>query len=118
MACDLRRDAAGFRDALARWEEWRKPSSGTDLYNLACWCARLSALVRTTDPSPAGAKQADADADRAMDWLRKAVAAGYRNVVNMERDSSLDALRGRKDFQELMASLRSKAPAPPADWAK
>ena len=42
-------------------------------------------------------KQADAEADRAMDRLRKAVGAGYRNLPNMEKDSSLNGLRGRKD---------------------
>ena len=112
MACDFRGDAAGFRVALVKWEQWRKPSSGTDLYNLACFNIRLSILVRAADPSPAVAKQADADADRAMDCLRKAIAAGYRNLAKMEKDTSLDGLRGRKDFQELMASLRAKAPAP------
>jgi hypothetical protein len=109
--CDLRRDAAGMRQALAKWAEFAKPTGAYDLYNMACFTARLSALVRATDTTPAGAAQADADADRAMEWLRKAVAAGYRNLANMDKDTDLDALRGRADFQEMIASLRPKEPA-------
>ena len=78
---------------------------------MACWTARLAALVRSTDRTPAGAKQADADADRAMDWLRKSVTAGYRDLADMDRDPDLNSLRGRKEFQELLASLRPREPA-------
>jgi len=110
MASNLRKDVSGFRNAVAKWEEWRKPTSGTDLYNLACWSVRLSELVRAADRSAAATKQADADADRAMDCLRRAVAAGYRNLSNIEKDKYLNPLRGRKDFQELVAALREKKP--------
>ena len=41
--------------------------------------------------------------DRAMAWLKKAAAAGYKDVANLKNDNDLDAMRGRGDFQELMA---------------
>jgi hypothetical protein len=43
-----------------------------------------------------------------MDWLRKAVAAGWktpRHVAQMTRDPDLDALRHRPDFRRLLAEL-------------
>ena len=104
LVCDLRGDAAGYRDALARWEESKKSPSPGDLYNRACWNTRLSVLVRAADPSPPGTKQAEADADRAVEYLRKALAAGFRGLARMEKDPDLDSLRGREDFKQLLAS--------------
>jgi hypothetical protein len=40
-----------------------------------------------------------------MQWLHRAVNAGYRNVALMRRDSDLDSLRSRPDFQLLMMDL-------------
>ena len=40
-----------------------------------------------------------------MGVLRRAVAAGYRNVTWMQRDPDLDPLRARPDFQILMMDL-------------
>ena len=48
------------------------------------------------------------DIPRAMDWLRKAVAAGWntpRHIAQMARDPDLDALRHRPDFRRLLAGL-------------
>ena len=57
------------------------------------------------------------EADRAMNWLAKAVAAGYQtpeNVAHMTRDPDLDALRGRADFRRLLAGLFDRGvPADP-----
>jgi serine/threonine-protein kinase len=51
------------------------------------------------------ASEGRAEADRAMEWLRRAVAAGYHNVANMRSDANLDPLRSRPDFQLLMMDL-------------
>jgi hypothetical protein len=40
-----------------------------------------------------------------MHWLHRAVAAGYKNVRLMQKDSDLDPLRPRADFQLLMMDL-------------
>ena len=42
-----------------------------------------------------------------MTWLRRAVAAGYRNATRLEQDKDLDALRDRADFAALVAALES-----------
>ncbi|HXD84962.1 MAG TPA: hypothetical protein VN641_00605 [Urbifossiella sp.] len=48
-------------------------------------------------------------ADRAMDFLEKAVKAGWSDPVRIRRDSDIDSLRDRADFQKL---LESKLPLP------
>ena len=40
-----------------------------------------------------------------MNWLLKAVAAGYTNVPQMKKDKYLDYLRNREDFKKLVAEL-------------
>ena len=52
------------------------------------------------------------DADRAMAWLTKAVAAGWANRAHAERDADLNFLRGRDDFKKLLAALPYPAPPP------
>jgi hypothetical protein len=49
-------------------------------------------------------------ADLAMDRLRKAIAAGYKDVAHMKKDRDLDALREREDFKALVAELEAKSP--------
>jgi tetratricopeptide (TPR) repeat protein len=73
-------------------------------YNLACGYARLAAIA-TLLGSGANAAQGRAEAERAMQWLHRAVAAGYRNVALMRMDHDLDALRSRPDFQALIMDL-------------
>ena len=45
------------------------------------------------------------DADRALTWLTRALAAGYKDRAHLETDRDLEARRGREDFQKLLASL-------------
>jgi hypothetical protein len=51
-------------------------------------------------------------ADRAMDRLRKALAAGDKDLTSLVTDTDLDALRGRVDFQKLLAELQGGNGAP------
>ena len=44
-----------------------------------------------------------------MEWLGKAVAAGYANVEQMRQDDDLAALRDRLDFQKILAGLDNEA---------
>jgi hypothetical protein len=46
-----------------------------------------------------------AELDRAMEILRRAIAAGYREVDRMRRDPNLDPLRSRLDFQLRLMDL-------------
>jgi hypothetical protein len=47
-------------------------------------------------------------ADRAMELLRKAVTAGFKDAARMAKNGDLDALRGRDDFKKLLAELAPK----------
>ena len=47
-------------------------------------------------------------ADRAMQLLRQAVQAGFNNAEHMQRDSDLDPLRRREDFQKLLTELQAE----------
>ena len=51
---------------------------------------------------------AGAQADRAINWLQKAVAAGFKDLELMKRDKSMDALRENWAFQKLLAELEQK----------
>ncbi len=87
------RDAAGCR-ATAEMYEKLKLTAAESLYNAACFRGIVAGLDSRGD-----------DADRAMEWLRKAVAAGYKDVEHLKKDTALDALRDREDFKKLIAEL-------------
>jgi serine/threonine protein kinase len=69
-------------------------------YNIAC-CYAL-AVPRAPDP----AKRADL----AMEWLKKAVAAGYHDAAQIKKDADADfkAVRDRDDFKKLLGDLESR----------
>jgi hypothetical protein len=54
-------------------------------------------------------KAAQSYADRALALLREAVRCGYRDAAHMQKDPDLDPLRGRDDFQKLLAELEKGA---------
>jgi eukaryotic-like serine/threonine-protein kinase len=47
--------------------------------------------------------------DRAMELLRKAVKAGFKDAGHMKKDTDLGPLRGREDFKKLLGELEQKA---------
>jgi serine/threonine-protein kinase len=95
--------AAALRQSVAILE--RLPTvEPVDRYNLACGHANLAGIAALPG-SGMTAAEGRAEAERAMQWLHRAVAAGYRNVALMQRDHDLDPLRSRRDFQDLMMDL-------------
>jgi serine/threonine protein kinase/tetratricopeptide (TPR) repeat protein len=97
-------DAVGaIRQSVAIYERLPTPKPA-DRYNSACAHAVLAGIA----PKPHSgltAEEGQAEAERAMQWLRRAVAAGYRNMAILRGDHNLDALRSRDDFQLLMMDL-------------
>jgi tetratricopeptide (TPR) repeat protein len=67
------------------------------IYNVACMHARLISK----------ASERDKEADVAMEWLKKAIAAGYKDLGLVKTDTDLDPLRGREDFKKLLAELEA-----------
>jgi hypothetical protein len=55
----------------------------------------------------------EAYADRAVELLRRAVQAGWRDAAHMRKDTDLDPLRGRDDFQKLFRQLEKQPAAGP-----
>jgi tetratricopeptide (TPR) repeat protein len=100
-------DSDGCRATAEMWEKLSHPGANS-LYNAACFRAVAAELYGKAN-QPA---EASADADRAMAWLTKAVAAGYRDRPHMDTDADLDALRGRAEFRALLATVPYPAPPP------
>ena len=48
------------------------------------------------------------------EWLKKAVAAGFKDLEQMKQDEQLEVLRKREDFKKLIAELEgAQAPDKP-----
>jgi tetratricopeptide (TPR) repeat protein len=98
--------AASFRSA--RDGMGQLPTfSARNHYNLACYHAMLAG-VAAEEGSGVAADEAKEAAERAVAALRQAVAAGYSNVFQLRTDASLDALRPREDFRELVKVLEAR----------
>jgi serine/threonine-protein kinase len=69
-------------------------------YDLARDHALLAGLAAKTNSGPSATVANEAG--RAMDALRRACAAGYRDLEQIRTDPDLEPLRGREDFQLLM----------------
>jgi tetratricopeptide (TPR) repeat protein/tRNA A-37 threonylcarbamoyl transferase component Bud32 len=95
----LASDAAGCRATAEMWEKLGRTDM-PGLYAAARYRAVTTAVLRATDP-----KSADAEADRAMDWLRKASAAGMTDTVTVAKDKDFEPLRERPDFRALVTRL-------------
>jgi hypothetical protein len=101
------KDGPGCRQTAAMWERLQRTDADS-LYSAACYRAVTAGAWRSGAATSEAVQAADAEADRAMDWLRKAVAAGWntpRQIAQMARDPDLDALRHRADFRRLLAEL-------------
>jgi tetratricopeptide (TPR) repeat protein len=100
------KDVAGCRATAELWENLKRTDANS-LYDAACMRAVTAAVLRATDRSPKAAEDASTEANRAMAWLTQAVAAGYKGIAHMKRDTDLDVLRDRADFQKLLAGLET-----------
>jgi hypothetical protein len=108
-AKDLAAAAASWRRAIALYEGLKSPR-GVDSFLRACCHAGLSELGNQPG-SGVSAEEGRAETDRAMNWLRKAGAAGFGNPDYYRIESALDPLRGREAFKKLVAELETKAKA-------
>jgi eukaryotic-like serine/threonine-protein kinase len=75
----------------------RGPDPPTELYNIAC-------VYATIAKSSGHAAQAGV----AMDYLKKAVAAGFKIAQVLKTDPDLAVLRDREDFKKLVADLEAE----------
>jgi hypothetical protein len=101
-----KKDAAGCRATAELWEK-RRPTDRAGLYNAARFRAIAAAVQAKTSRADA-LRLAQEDADRAMAWLTKAVAAGNKDHAHIEKDSAFEFLREREDFKKLLAEPKPK----------
>ena len=94
---------ASWRRAVAT-DQHARSSLGETLYLLAGCHAQLGGIAGAAG-SGLRASEGEAELDRAMALLRRAADGGYCNVSWMSRDPDLGPLRGRPDFQAMMADL-------------
>jgi len=82
----------------------------THVYNIACIYSNASAAAgRDSKLSPAEQARLETRyADRAMTSLRRAIAQGYRRPDLFKKDTDLDPLRARDDFQKLIAEVEAQ----------
>ena len=80
-------------------------------YNISCVFALASAAAENDGKlAPAERTRLKAQyADRAVDFLRRAVALGFQNTSVLEGDADLASLHSREDFQKLVRELERKS---------
>ena len=95
---------SAFREAIAILEGLAEP----DIRRSSTTSPATSRCSPASPPRPAlGLTAADgrAEADKAMESLRRAVAAGWSRPDHMRADTDLDPIRSRPDFQMLVLDL-------------
>jgi serine/threonine-protein kinase len=105
-------------DAVVTWRraitiEERMRSPYDELFYYLAGCHAFLGAAAAVPGSGLSAEEGPVELGRALDALRRAIAAGYRDVTWMQRDSDLDPLRSRPDFQVLLLDLAF--PADPFD---
>ena len=103
----LRADAlrAPVRPDEARaGSEGPSPRPAEDWYDLACGHAELAGTADSSRPdTPAGEGMAEANA--AIEALRRAVAAGYRDVGAIAKETASTRTRSRPDFRLVLMDM-------------
>jgi serine/threonine protein kinase/tetratricopeptide (TPR) repeat protein len=110
----------GEHDAAAREAEelarlsYQPPR---DLYNAGCILARCATLAAKDSKLTQMKRRelAGRYADQAMDRLRQAGRAGFKDVAQLKKDADLDPLRGREDFRKLVRELEKSQRKDPKD---
>jgi serine/threonine protein kinase len=80
------------------------PSGWPPLHLAAGLFAQCAGLVQQDSEGDAAEREQleQAYGDHAIAWLRKAIDAGYRGAWALYTETEFQALRGRKDFQEIL----------------
>ena len=101
------REFGQWLDLVADTPQW--------MFNGARWHSRLSLWEDERKSSPTNQEQdeGDREADRAVEQLRRAIEAGFADLEAIRKDKALDTLRGRADFQKLVANLEERLRAHP-----
>jgi hypothetical protein len=101
----LERHADAVRAAREYAREF--PDDPAAAYDAACYIARCVPLAERDPKLSAEERQKTGDeyGRLAVEQLRAAIQAGYRDIRHIQADRDLDPLRGRQDFRELLVEL-------------
>ena len=102
-AGDLADASAAWRRAVALYDGLRS-LNGEQTFFRSCCHAGLAGLAARPG-SGVSAGEGQAESDRAMSGMRRAVALGYRNPDAYRNETALDPIRTRPDFRLLMMDL-------------
>jgi serine/threonine protein kinase/tetratricopeptide (TPR) repeat protein len=91
-------DGAGCSATAEKWETLGRTDPDS-LFTAARMRAVTAKVIRDTMPS--AGEDPIRHANLAMEWLTKAVAAGYNDVSVIQNDADLDVIRTRDDFKKL-----------------
>ena len=103
--------AANAQECRKTAELWEKQerTDAESLYQAALCRAVTAAILKDANPSGAGLdRHANDEADLAMAWLVKALAAGFNDKDRLAKSKDFDSVRDRADFRKLIAELEAK----------
>jgi hypothetical protein len=86
--------------------EGAQANDAWDYYKAAGIRAVTAAVTAAADPSPAGKRAADGEADKAVAWLRKAADAGYTGDVRADKDFA--AVGNYPGFREVVGTIKTE----------
>jgi serine/threonine-protein kinase len=93
----------------------KSPKGVDTLLNLMrCYALSCAALGGSATPTAEQAKLREAYAGRAAKCLEQAIASGCRDVVDIETDPDIDAIRNHAAFQRALEKLRRSSVQPAA----
>ncbi len=104
------RDVAACRQAAENWEKLGRTDADS-LFIAACLRAFTAKTIAEVDRSPAAEKQAHAEAERAVVWIKQAAAAGFKNGPLLAKTKGLTVLRECPDYAKLLAAVENTPPA-------
>jgi tetratricopeptide (TPR) repeat protein len=88
--------ADATRELIALW-----PNDPSELYDGACWLSLCLPLL----PDGTPADQREALAAEAVATLKLAIQAGWSDANQISKDSDLDPVREREDFQRALSEI-------------
>ena len=102
------KNAQECRKTAELWEKQER-TDAESLYQAAVCRAVTAAVLKDANPSGSGADQlAKDEADLAMAWLVKTVAAGFNDTARLAKPKEFVSVRDRADFRKLIAELEAK----------
>jgi serine/threonine protein kinase len=104
----LGQPAAAAASVVERRKLW--PKDAGELYEVARDLALCVPMVGKGKTGLTPAEQAERDkyVDQALETLRQAISAGFKDVEHLKKDKDFDPLRSRDEFKKLLSELEVK----------